>query len=122
MADRISLDDMTSDQLDDLYARAEQLEDLLRVAEETSNRSEAERVRAVRRADRAETVLERARTLASRWAVLRAYGGAATELRATLGEQGGPAASVQCWHTEADSPCDWDVCRQPERDDVGKEA
>ncbi len=22
---------------------------------------------------------------------------------------------VQCWHTEADSPCDWDVCRQPER-------
>lgn len=22
---------------------------------------------------------------------------------------------VQCWHTEPDSPCDWDVCRQPER-------
>jgi len=22
---------------------------------------------------------------------------------------------VQCWHTEASSPCDWDVCRQPER-------
>ncbi|RSN64029.1 hypothetical protein DMH12_04460 [Streptomyces sp. WAC 04229] len=24
-------------------------------------------------------------------------------------------ASVQCWHTEADSPCDWDACRQPDR-------
>lgn len=22
---------------------------------------------------------------------------------------------VQCWHTEPDSPCDWNVCRQPER-------
>lgn len=22
---------------------------------------------------------------------------------------------VECWHTEPDSPCDWDVCRQPER-------
>jgi hypothetical protein len=22
---------------------------------------------------------------------------------------------VQCWHTEADTPCDWDVCKQPER-------
>lgn len=22
---------------------------------------------------------------------------------------------VQCWHYEPDTPCDWDVCRQPER-------
>lgn len=22
---------------------------------------------------------------------------------------------VRCWHTEPDSPCDWDVCRQPDR-------
>ena len=22
---------------------------------------------------------------------------------------------VQCWHAEPDTPCDWDVCRQPER-------
>lgn len=22
---------------------------------------------------------------------------------------------VQCWHTEPGTPCDWDVCRQPER-------
>ena len=23
--------------------------------------------------------------------------------------------SVGCWHTEPDTPCDWNVCRQPER-------
>ncbi|MFC9247762.1 hypothetical protein ACFT7S_28250 [Streptomyces sp. NPDC057136] len=23
--------------------------------------------------------------------------------------------AVQCWHTEAGSPCDWYVCRQPDR-------
>jgi len=22
---------------------------------------------------------------------------------------------VQCWHTESGTPCDWDVCNQPER-------
>ena len=22
---------------------------------------------------------------------------------------------VQCWHFEPGSPCDWNVCRQPER-------
>jgi hypothetical protein len=22
---------------------------------------------------------------------------------------------VQCWHTEPGTPCDWDVCKQPER-------
>lgn len=22
---------------------------------------------------------------------------------------------VQCWHTEPGTPCDWNVCRQPER-------
>lgn len=22
---------------------------------------------------------------------------------------------VQCWHTEPGSPCDWNICRQPER-------
>ena len=22
---------------------------------------------------------------------------------------------VQCWHIEPDTPCDWDICRQPER-------
>jgi hypothetical protein len=22
---------------------------------------------------------------------------------------------VQCWHTEPNTPCDWNVCRQPER-------
>jgi hypothetical protein len=31
----------------------------------------------------------------------------------TAPEQDNPP--VQCWHTEPDTPCDWDVCRQPER-------
>ncbi|MGW0786477.1 hypothetical protein [Streptomyces sp. NPDC002913] len=22
---------------------------------------------------------------------------------------------VQCWHIEADTICDWNICRQPER-------
>ncbi|MFI1524944.1 hypothetical protein [Streptomyces griseus] len=22
---------------------------------------------------------------------------------------------VQCWHIEADTTCDWNICRQPER-------
>ncbi|MFD3654346.1 hypothetical protein [Streptomyces sp. NPDC058620] len=22
---------------------------------------------------------------------------------------------VQCWHTEADTVCDWNICRQPDR-------
>ncbi|MFJ9037436.1 hypothetical protein ACIRF8_12715 [Streptomyces sp. NPDC102406] len=96
MTDRIPLDAMTSNQLDALYDRAEQAEtritqteELLSVAHETSNRSETERVRAVHRAELTEAAVERARQLASRWAVLRAYGGAATELRAALGEQPG---------------------------------
>ncbi|MEU6552098.1 hypothetical protein ABZ915_17705 [Streptomyces sp. NPDC046915] len=27
----------------------------------------------------------------------------------------GDDPQVQCWHTEAGSPCDWNICRQPER-------
>lgn len=65
MTDRIPLDHLTSDQLDALYERAEQ----------------------------AEADIERALALASRWAVLRAHGSAATELRATLGEQPGAAGT-----------------------------
>ncbi|MFD6024532.1 hypothetical protein [Streptomyces griseoluteus] len=34
--------------------------------------------------ERTRAAIERARTLASRWGVLRAYGSAATELRAAL--------------------------------------
>lgn len=39
------------------------------------------------RAEQAEAVLEGVRALASRWAIFRAYGSAATELRAALDEQ-----------------------------------
>jgi hypothetical protein len=82
VTDRIRLDDMNSDHLDRLslmvdeyaagartlseqlgqaQARAEQAEDLLRVAHETSNRSEAERARAAQRAEEAQAALERVR-------------------------------------------------------------
>ncbi|CAL9349700.1 hypothetical protein SUDANB1_00435 [Streptomyces sp. enrichment culture] len=68
MTERIRLDDLTSNQLDNLYAetdrltaeltdydkRVQQVEELLRIAHETSNRSEAERARAVMRAEHAE--------------------------------------------------------------------
>jgi hypothetical protein len=26
-----------------------------------------------------------------------------------------PDSDAQCWHTEPDTPCDWNTCRQPER-------
>lgn len=26
---------------------------------------------------------------------------------------------VACWHIEPDTPCDWNVCRQPERSAAG---
>jgi hypothetical protein len=82
MTDRKTLDQMTSDDLDALYEQLDELrevsatrkriarrrreqldqaEDLLRVAHETSNRSEAERARAVERAERAEAALTRVR-------------------------------------------------------------
>jgi hypothetical protein len=62
MTDRIPLDSLTSDQLDALY-------------------DERDRLRAA---------VRRAETIASRWAVLRTYGGAAYELRAALDEPKGP--------------------------------
>ncbi|WP_069885256.1 hypothetical protein [Streptomyces luteocolor] len=44
------------------------------------------RQQAEARAERAEAAIERARRLAARWGVMRAYGGAATELRKALAE------------------------------------
>jgi hypothetical protein len=96
MTDRIPLDDLTSDQLDDLYARAEQ----------------------------AEAAVERARTAVhiaddedvTDWQ--RGYRACSVRALGALGEQPGPAATDaagQCWHTEAGSPCDWNECKQPER-------
>lgn len=84
---RIPLDELTSDALDQLYAdldrcdevqgemneqaidharRIAQLEDLLRIANDTSNTSETERVRAAERAERAEAAIESVRALAER--------------------------------------------------------
>ncbi|MCX4993816.1 hypothetical protein [Streptomyces longwoodensis] len=83
---------------DTALRRADQAEDLLRVAHETSNRSEAERASTAQRLEehrrlaahrlaeleQAQAAIKRVRALASRWGVLRAYGSAATELRRAL--------------------------------------
>ncbi|MFG2617778.1 hypothetical protein ACGFXC_09115 [Streptomyces sp. NPDC048507] len=105
---RHTADTITDDELDQLYARihyltaytatletytaeqrvrAEQVEDLLRIAHATSNTSESERARAVQRAEHAEAALSRVRRLATDWAVLRTHGGAVYELRAALEPQ-----------------------------------
>jgi hypothetical protein len=68
-ATRITVhDDATSaavrpllDDLDTLRVRAEQAEDLLRIAHETSNRSESEREHAAQRAEQAEAAVARVR-------------------------------------------------------------
>lgn len=51
MTGRIPLDHLTSDQLDQMYTRLQQLEELLDIAHATSNKSEAERARAQAKLD-----------------------------------------------------------------------
>lgn len=41
--------------------------------------------------------------------------GVARRSFSTLYEDHEDDPPVQCWHYEPGSPCDWDVCRQPER-------
>lgn len=72
MTRRYTADSITDDALDELYDNA--------------NRAWRRGDRWKERAIAAEAAVERARRLASRWAVLRAYGGAATELRDALAE------------------------------------
>lgn len=70
---RHTVDTITSDALDELYerlAKATRAADLLADSH--------------RRAEKAEAAVARAKTLATQWAVLRAYGGAAYELRTAL--------------------------------------
>lgn len=82
MTQRPTLDQMTSDDLDQLHAevdrlgaeltdyeeRVHQLEDLLRIAHETSNKSEAERARTAAELEQAQATIKRVRTLlAGRW-------------------------------------------------------
>lgn len=104
---RHTVDTITGSDLDQLYARihyltgytatletyaaeqrtiVEQTQDLLRIANATSNTSEAERAHAVQRAEKAEAANTRVRKLANDWAILRTHGSAAYELRAALDE------------------------------------
>jgi hypothetical protein len=70
---------ITDIDLDRLYRRIETLEHVAR-----SNLRHVQLI--VPELEKAETAIERVRALASRWAVMRAYGSAATELRAALEE------------------------------------
>ncbi|WP_406420014.1 hypothetical protein [Streptomyces sp. NBC_00842] len=105
MTDRIPLDDLTSDQLDALYERAEQAEaDLL------GWKKLLQKSREMTAAHWA--AIERAQKLATQWAVLRAYGGAATELRAALAQ---PQQCPQCGDSGAcnGGPCPLAALDQP---------
>jgi hypothetical protein len=127
MTDRHTADTINSDALDQLYA------DLARYEEVVGELNEANTGLA-RKAARAEAALARVRTLAALWAkrtdqlkrgaeLLQAAldhdapGAAATEatepVRQVDADPDDPP--VQCWHTEPGTPCDWDVCKQPER-------
>ncbi|MEW2127081.1 hypothetical protein AB0891_25515 [Streptomyces sp. NPDC007259] len=91
MSDRIPLDDLTSDQLDALYDQLEQAElnaeqqdrHFRTVCGERESYRQAWKHEQKHRAG-AEAALDRARALATRWAILRTHGSAATELRAAL--------------------------------------
>jgi hypothetical protein len=69
---RYTADSITDDALDELY--------------ENANRGWRRGDEWKTRALAAEAAVERAERLARRWAILRAYGGAAVELRAALAE------------------------------------
>lgn len=71
-AKRHTADSITDDALDELYANA--------------NRGWRRGDEWKARAEKAEAAIERAERLARRWAILRAYGGAAVELRKALAE------------------------------------
>lgn len=141
MTDRIRLDDLTSDQLDQLYDQIEAAEDLaeqharntLTVARERESYRKAWKDEQQRRA-RAEGAITRAREVEEEWRKAfmtssnpnPAGAHALAMVRAALdSEQPAPGTAatqatdgdgdppVQCWHTEPGSPCDWNICRQP---------
>ncbi len=79
MTDRPTADTITDDELDALYRELEHTHVRARTLVRRLTDVKGER-------DNARAAIGRARALASRWAVLRAYGSAATELRSALDE------------------------------------
>ncbi|MFE6903816.1 hypothetical protein ACFVFJ_44545 [Streptomyces sp. NPDC057717] len=84
MEPRHTANTITSAALDELYARLDAEEEASRRLLAQRQEMAEERYAWQERGDRAEAAVERARQLASRWAVMRAHGGAARELRAAL--------------------------------------
>ncbi|MFB7605242.1 hypothetical protein [Streptomyces gardneri] len=86
--DRPGIDHLTSDQLDALYREI----DTLRAVCQSNKQAYVGAVKsawaAEERAKQAEATLTAVRELATQWAILRAHGSAATELRAVLDQHG----------------------------------
>ncbi|MFJ8163838.1 hypothetical protein ACIRBY_23325 [Streptomyces sp. NPDC096136] len=85
---RHTVDTITSDALDELYARIDTLTAVCRSNKRAYAGAVADVQAAEQRAEQAEAALARVRQLASNWIVLRTHGGAAYELRAALDPQG----------------------------------
>ncbi|MEV6081808.1 hypothetical protein AB0L80_43085 [Streptomyces sp. NPDC052069] len=85
--ERIALDDLTSDALDQLYARIDTLEYVA-----AGNKRHVQLL--VPELEQAEAAIARVRALATQWAVFRAYGSAATELRAALDQPQQPTTTA----------------------------
>lgn len=58
---------------------------------------------------------ERAGLVLAPDAVVVDYGGYVRQRQEDDAPRPAQDPPVGCWHAEPDSPCDWDVCRQPER-------
>lgn len=98
MTDRPRRDQLTDDMLDQLYGWLDTARAVARAEQKRANQAEAELVvsREVARSNRrhvraivpelekAEAAIARVRALADQWAILRAHGSAAAELRAAL--------------------------------------
>ncbi|MEU2339945.1 hypothetical protein ABZ608_41540 [Streptomyces sp. NPDC013172] len=82
MNDRLTASTINDAQLDALYDERDRLG--YEVQQWRSTYGEHALRDTLRRLHRAEAAIERVRKLASRWAVLRAYGSAATDLRRAL--------------------------------------
>ncbi|TXJ78597.1 hypothetical protein E2C11_16450 [Streptomyces lavendulae] len=89
------------DRLADHAKRLTQLEELLQIAHETSNRSEAERARAVERAERAEAAITRVQALHQQY---RFAGDDTTDYCAHCNQISGGWVPWPCPTTEALTP------------------
>ncbi|MEV0917874.1 hypothetical protein AB0I93_26900 [Streptomyces sp. NPDC049967] len=85
--------DRFTTELRDLVRRLEDTKDERDAALKAVEYFDAQSKRRQQRADQAEAAIDRVRELATQWAVLRTYGGAAYELRAALDQPQQPTTT-----------------------------